>query len=916
MSTMDRPITRVDWSAIWWERSAPYLMLAGGLLALVVSFAAGRLLGGTAPGFGHSQTLLALVGAGLLGGGVAALAVPTVFSRRDVTRFLAVTLQLGLVCLVIHRFQLENPSLHETLTILVVGGFVVHYFLPASYRLAFFVALSLAAIVAILGLSGAAWLVGVGLVLIGICHLPVRFAMRVALLIASGVLLTALRVGAVNAPWPTVVWPILGSMFMFRLIIYAFDLRKGKNIGGPKHALAYFFLLPNAAFPLFPVVDYGTFVRTYYNEDQHRIYQRGVRWMFRGTLQLLVYRFIYDNFMVAPGQVQTLAQLATYLVTSYLFLLRLSGQFHLIVGMLLLFGFNLPRTFNLYYLADSFTDVWSRANIYWKEFMKKVFYFPTFFRLNTVGRTGRILAGTVIVILATWFLHAYQWFWILGNFRVSGPDLLFWTSMGTLLGINALRDAKPRLAPARHRDGVPEQPPLRRAVARALRIVGTFSVMCVLWSLYNAPSLSAWLALRSIAAVTVLDVVWLASLMAAGVLVLTAAARAQWLSRLSLDAEDSPRRLMRLGLPALLTVSFLLLAASPVIAPMFGTRIGGTLRDLRLAKLNAQDAALLTEGYYENLMNVGRLNSQVWEVYLRRPKKERMWDTEAGQATGDYLKAELRPSASITFQGATFTTNRWGMRDRDYELTKSPGTFRIALLGTSSEVGWGVGDHEVFEQLVEDRLNDEAERRTHARYEILNFSVPSYTVSQQLLVLANKVPPFAPDAVMLVAHDLDPDRAIDHLVKAWSSGVPIPFDSLRHAVEVAAADSAPEDVIRRRLLDRRFELLSWMYRQITGMSRQQGALPVWVFLPALQSDLTEAEVSRLRHVARDAGFVILDLADIYRGRDRKALMMAEWDYHPNVNGHAIIAARLYQAMRANAPAVFGGAWGTTRARTR
>ena len=45
---------------------------------------------------------------------------------------------------------------------------------------------------------------------------------------------------------------VLGSMFMFRLILYMYEVRHAKERMSPTRALAYFFLLPNVAFPLFP----------------------------------------------------------------------------------------------------------------------------------------------------------------------------------------------------------------------------------------------------------------------------------------------------------------------------------------------------------------------------------------------------------------------------------------------------------------------------------------------------------------------------------------------------------------------------------------------------------------------------------------------------------------------------------------
>ena len=92
-----------------------------------------------------------------------------------------------------------------------------------------------------------------------------------------GVVLVALRAGWIQNSWLDVIWPVLASMFMFRLIIYMYDLKHGKATPTLASTLSYFFLLPNIVFPFFPVVDYSTFRRTYYNDEQHRIYQTGAR---------------------------------------------------------------------------------------------------------------------------------------------------------------------------------------------------------------------------------------------------------------------------------------------------------------------------------------------------------------------------------------------------------------------------------------------------------------------------------------------------------------------------------------------------------------------------------------------------------------------------------------------------------------
>ena len=87
--------------------------------------------------------------------------------------------------------------------------------------------------------------------------------------------------------------------------------------------------------------------------------------------------------------------------------------------------------------------------------------------------------------MTTWFLHAYQWFWLRGDFLMTWPDTLFWAILGGLVTINLLIEQR---KPARGGKAAP--PPWWR---EALQIAGTFCLIVTLWSLWNSPSVGEWL---------------------------------------------------------------------------------------------------------------------------------------------------------------------------------------------------------------------------------------------------------------------------------------------------------------------------------------------------------------------------------------------------------------------------------------
>ena len=418
--------------------------------------------------------------------------IPSAALSRVIS-FLFIIGQLALIALVIRQFQLVN-SAFVRVVLLTFGGFVIHQFLPLRFRLPFFLGLSIVGIGFVFGPEAGAWLVGIGLVLVGICYLPINFAAKIALLVAAGAGLAVLRIGLVPAPWSDLVWPILGSMFMFRMIIFLYDTREDCGQEPIVRTLSYFFMLPNICFPLFPVVDYTRFRRNYFDTDAQQIYQVGIRWMVRGVAQLIAYRVVYLYATISPSEVTTSLELVQYLVATFLLYLQISGQFHLIVGMLHLFGFNLPETNNNYLLASSFNDFWRRINIYWKDFMLKVFYYPIYFQLRRLGETKAIILSTLLVFIATWLLHSYQWFWLRGTFPIIWQDGVYWMTLSLFVAANSLYEMK--YGNKRLLGGI--QSPALHAILHGLRVLATMTFVLVLWSLWMAESFSAWLALWTV----------------------------------------------------------------------------------------------------------------------------------------------------------------------------------------------------------------------------------------------------------------------------------------------------------------------------------------------------------------------------------------------------------------------------------
>ncbi|MBK8900840.1 MAG: hypothetical protein IPM53_06650 [Anaerolineaceae bacterium] len=886
------------------RRLAEWLLVIVGVVA--AAFAADMVVIGGLPGQMAKHLFLASVIGGLLltgvapigslrGQGIRAWLGSFLTDRVKWSKFFGVLFQLGLLTLIIRQFELENQAFYHNLSLLIFYSFIIHYFLPAQLRLTYFLLISLAAILGVFGLSAGLPMIVFGLGLIAICHLPIPFIMRALLLLATGVVFALMHLGVITTSLSGAIWPVLAALFMFRLIAYMYDLKHKKVESNVIRTLSYFFLLPNIVFLLFPIVDYSNFRRTYYNEEEHQIYQTGVSWMLRGIFQLIVYRFVNYYLVISPQEIANVGDLVQYLVPNIMLLLRITGQFHLAIGILHLFGFNLPVTNDRYFLASGFTDFWRRANIYWKDFMVKVFYYPTYFRLRNLSDTNRLIVATLFAFFMTWILHFYQWFWLRGSLLLTAPDVLFWVFFAILVLSNSLYETKY----GRRRSLGGRTWSFRQAALASLGTVATFTTITVLWSLWTSPSVPDFFSLYAVLGEPLGGIGNLTPLF----LVVGALIGAKFYTEY-LDVKASAKRLAKpvFYKTALVTGTALLAVfalGNPLVYKQFNGRPQEILADITQARLSDREAELLLRGYYEDLTNINSFNTELWDIYTKRPTDwPLLQDTELAYVTDDFYGVDLSPNASIMFHGARFSVNGWGMRDQSYELMPAQGTYRMALLGPSFVMGSGVADDETFEALIEKQANSQNDFSEYQHYELLNFGVAGHSVLQELLILEERVLAFKPDAVFLVSHQHEEEIAVRNLASLAQRGVGLPYDYFDELIQRAGITPEMTEVeAERRLQPYGRELVTWSYERIVTSSQEVGAVPVWIFLPTLEVSTTESYAEELKTLADEAGFATINLVDLYQGQDLDSLIVAAWDRHPNVRAHQLIAERLYNALQ-------------------
>jgi hypothetical protein len=494
-------------------------------------------------------------------------------------------------------------------------------------------------------------------------------------------------------------------------------------------------------------------------------------------------------------------------------------------------------------------------------------------------------------------LHIYQWFWLTGSVRLTTQDFLFWVSLYILLILSLFSERKhgSNRFPAVHSRNL-------RDIARlSLQTAATFTMFAVLWSLWISSSLSEWVSLWSIGFDSLTSIL-LSLFTLAGITLFLGCII--WIERVTGVVPGLKANRPGLSRPTILTgvfTLFLILIGNPAVYRHFGERTEALVEDFKTPWLSDRALSVSQHGYYETLASAELFNRELWKIYDNRPY---YWpliqDTPAAHLTDDFGLIELTPSKRNTFHGAMFTTNRWGMRDQDYDQRPIPGTYRIALLGPSYVMGSGVADDEPFEVILEERLNRQHAGQEYSKYEILNFGIAASSALAELWLLENKVLSFRPDAIFFISHHLEETKAVSHLAHMALTEIEIPYDYLREIILQADIEQGMTQAeAERRLQPYGSDIISWTYNRIVVLAQERRILPVWIYLLPPERDIQEEIGRHLTQLATEADFSTIDLSDVYTNHDLETLIVAKWDRHPNAAGHQLIADRLYLALQAN-----------------
>lgn len=816
-----------------------------------------------------------------------------VFSPVYLRYFFLSLFQFSIILFIVWRFQFEKSSGVLEYIPLILTGFICHSFLPFKFRPA---ALSVIAFILIywaFGLLAGSIIISTGISIIIICHLPIKFNYRLCIILGLTCMLALLRTGFIYIPWLIMTVMYLAPMFMFRLIVYLYEI-KHYNIPASKwQSIAYFFLFPNIFFLFFPIIDYKTYVKTYHNCPMNEVWQKGIRWMLRGIIHILCYRLICYSLLIDVTQVNDLLSLLHYAIINYSLILRLSGIFYFAVGLLCMFGLNLPQVFDNYFLATSFVDLWRRINIYWRDFILKVFFYPIMFRYKKKIKKNLLAITMMTVFVITWMLHSYQLFWITGEIAFKITDAVFWLTIGACITLNSVLIERSALKGNK----IVKEKNFIVYLMNMIKMQGMLLVMSFMWALWESRSLQDWIYIMSKAGIfsahdAGMIVVIIFSITVIGILL-------HYLLNLPKVKElvnTAPKNTAVLTIPSIILLALFSLGSISRLPPH--------AQNLILAMSNGSpnkiEKANVETGYYDRLIEGDEVATiGIGGKSFKKLVRDNPY-TEAYYISNDILHRRMKANLKIEGIDHNFRSNSFGIRDKEYSVIKPAGTKRYAILGGSYEMGSGVDNDQVFEAMVEERMNKEGDK-----VEFFNFSAGGYYILQHVELVNEVIFKYDLDGVIYFAHSEERSKVIKNFTNLIKQKTPLKYPFLEYIQKVSGVKSYMSVLqIHDLLVPYTDTIIKWGYTEIEKKCREHNSVPVWAYLPTTSESVNMKEYNQIKGYAEKLNFVTLDMRDAYGNLPSSEVQLSEWNAHPNVLGHRLIAERFYRELKKNKSQLF------------
>ena len=207
-----------------------------------------------------------------------------------------------------------------------------------------------------------------------------------------------------------------------------------------------------------------------------------------------------------------------------------------------------------------------------------------------------------------------------------------------------------------------------------------------------------------------------------------------------------------------------------------------------------------------------------------------------------------------------------------------------------------------FVTLLQDRLN--VNHSPHQqRFELLNFAVLGYHLTEIMDVALHDAPQFHPDVYVLMLTELSAYRTWDNnLIFLVQSGADLKYNFLRETVHEANAKQTDDDAtLTAKFAPYRMSIIRQAISTMKTNADQHNAQFIVVLVPTIEeADIARRRFAGVPELLSSMNIPFVDLSDTFSGvLDRQSIRLGRNDIHPNAAGDEMISESLYEKLRAN-----------------
>jgi lysophospholipase L1-like esterase len=271
-------------------------------------------------------------------------------------------------------------------------------------------------------------------------------------------------------------------------------------------------------------------------------------------------------------------------------------------------------------------------------------------------------------------------------------------------------------------------------------------------------------------------------------------------------------------------------------------------------------------------------------------------------ATDPLIGHEHAPNRQAHLMGVDFRTNSHGLRDHEFSVERAPGKLRIAMLGDSLTVGWGVPVEATFAKRIE-RMYAAA----GVDAEVINFGVGNYNTVQEVQAFLANGRRYQPDVIVLNffvndAELLEPARSPSRLMRGCYACVFLAgrgdavvrqflggMDWAQYYLSLYGDGTSPGWLEAKAAIGR-----------LAEATKASGAKLAIVNLPELH-DVKDYRFGRItdlvRQAAEENGAAFVDVLPAMADQPSSKLWVTPPDPHPNAYANELIAKALFAALQ-------------------